>query len=309
MRNVKIIGYGKALASKKLKFGDQTRYRISEDENILSLQVKAIHNALECASLKISDIDLIVAAMATSLQGLPCNAAVMHEQVALGLDIPVMDINTSCTSFIAALDTISYLIDAGRYKNVLIFSGDEASCSLNPNQKESYELFSEAGVAFIVTKSEGESGIIFSRQNTWSEGLHDTEIRGGGSLLHPSKYIEETKEEYMFDMKGKQALGIALKTAPKFINKFMKDSNILMENIDLIIPHQASKALGLLMRKMNISTEKYIDYVAEYGNMVSAAIPYTLCRALEEGRIDRGDTIMLLGTAAGFSINALVMKY
>ena len=91
-----------------------------------------------------------------------------------------MDINTTCTSFISAFDTISYLIEANRYNKVLIVSSELASVGLNPKQKESYELFGDGAAAIVLSKSSSENtGIIYGMQQTWSEGAHATEIRGG----------------------------------------------------------------------------------------------------------------------------------
>ena len=179
MRNIKITGCGAALPENTVYFGGQTRYRLKDGQTILDLAEKAVKEALEKSGLAIKDIDLIIGGTATPLQAIPCNAALLHERIAKGTSIPAFDINSSCTSFITAFDMASYLIDSGNYKNILIFSGDTASGALNPNQKESYELFSDAATAFVVSACNGESGVIHSKQHTYSEGVHDTEIRGG----------------------------------------------------------------------------------------------------------------------------------
>ena len=197
MRKIEIKGYGYCLPKNTINFNGQTRYRITEGENQLSLALKACENALHYAKFKISNIDCIVSASAVGMQPIPCTAALIHEKLAKGLDIPALDINTTCTSFITALDTMSYLVDAGRYKNVLIVSSDVASIALNQNQKESFELFSDGAVAFIISQTEEEKGIFCSVQKTWSEAVHSTEIRGGLSLFHPRNYSELKKEEYI----------------------------------------------------------------------------------------------------------------
>ena len=109
-----------------------------------------------------------------------------------------MDINTTCTSFISALDAMSCMMAAGRYEKVLIISGDTASAALNPGQQESYELFSDGAAACVLAKAEpGErSEILYSSQKTWSEGAHDTEIRGGGGLLPVFSMHEGNRADY-----------------------------------------------------------------------------------------------------------------
>lgn len=312
MRRVKIIGYGKALGGKTITYGDQLRHHLEEGQTLLDLVEPAVESALKVAGLQLSDIDCIVGAMATPLQPLPCNASIILERISKNqVNIPTMDINTSCTSFVTALDVVSYMIEAGRYKRMLLISGDTASAALNPNQKESFELFSDAATAVIITKAEeGESsGILFSKQMTWPAGVHDTEIRGGGALLTAFKYNDETKENYYFDMKGKKVLSLCAKVLPGFAEECRKESGIDIQEIDYIFPHQASKALRMIMPRMGFENGTYVDKVSKYGNMISAAIPYVLCESLENGEIKRGDKILLVGTAAGLTVNYMILQY
>ncbi len=308
MRKIKLSGYGLSLPKNTVTFNGQTRYRISGEENQLSLAVAACKKALASVNKKITDIDCIVSASAVGIQPIPCTASLIHEQIAKGTDIPALDINTTCTSFITALDTMSYLLDAGRYKNILIVSSEVGSLALNPKQKESYELFSDGAVAFIISKTEEEVGVLCALQKTWSEGAHATEIRGGLSSYLPENYSENTKEEYMFDMSGKKVLSLSIKKLPEMLNEFLEKNNLKIEDIDMIIPHQASPAMPLIMSKLGIAEEKYINIVSEYGNMVSASVPSTLYFALKENKIKRGDKILLIGTAAGLTTNMLLIK-
>ena len=309
MRNMKIIGCGMALPENCVYFGTQKRYRMNNGQSLLDLAEKAVENALENAELSINDIHLILGAMATPLQPIPCNAALIHERVAKGTAIPAFDVNSSCTSFITALDMASYLLSSGNYHHILIVSGDTASAALNPHQKESYELFSDAAVAFVVSACDGESGVISSLQHTYSEGVHDTEVRGGGGLLTAFCMTEENKEDYYFDMNGIRVLKLATKKLPVFLDEFLSDNGITINDIDFFIPHQASKALNLIMKKLGIPKEKYIDHVKDWGNMISAAVPMGLCTAVRERLIKRGNRIALFGTAAGLTISVLYMIY
>lgn len=312
MRNVEIKGIGTSLPQNKIEINGQVRYRVenNEKENQLTLSVKAIHNALKDANMEISDIDLIVSASAVGIQPIPCMAVLIHEQIAKGTSIPAMDINTTCTSFITAFDTISYLIEADRYKNVIIVSCDLASSGLNPNQKESYELFGDGAAAIILSKSTRKDvGVLYSIQRTWSEGAHSTEIRGGLTGMHPKNYNENTIADYLFDMRGREVLTIAARKLPRMFEDFYKESNLSIDSIDMVIPHQASKALGMIMKKIGIPENKYIDIVKDYGNMVSASVPFTLCKTIEKGKIKKGDMVLLCGTAAGLTANVLVFKY
>lgn len=308
-RHLEIAGYGVCLPKNTVKFKDQTRYRVVENEETqLDLAEVAIQRALEKANLKIEDIDCLVSASAVGVQPIPCTAALIHERVAKGLSIPAMDINTTCTSFISALSTMSHLIEAGEYRRVLIVSSEVGSLGLNPKQKESYELFSDGAAAFIFQSSDKDKGVIASLQRTWSEGAHDTEIRGGLTSYQPKEYSEETKTNFMFDMKGKKILLLSARVIPEMFQEFQEKSGISKDTVDYIIPHQASRALPLVMGKLGVDEDKYLNLVTDYGNMVSVAVPFGLAYALDHGYVKEGDTIFLMGTAAGMTVNMLALK-
>ena len=310
-RKVKLLGWGNALAAHEYRFEGQTRYRLGPGENLLDLAVAAARQALAAAGLGIEDIDCIVCGMATPLQAIPCNAALIHERLAKGLEIPAMDINTTCTSFISALDVMSCLIEMERYKRVLIVSGDTASAALNPGQKESYELFSDGASAFVAAAAEdGEgSAVLYSSQKTWSEGAHDTEIRGGGGLKPVFRMNEENREDYYFDMKGSRILKLSARKLPGFVDSSLREAGISREEIRLVVPHQASRALAAIMPRLGFPKGTYINRVEWYGNMISASVPYALCQAIEEGKIRRGDLVLLIGTAAGLTANLLLLRF
>ena len=308
MRKIQIIGYGVELPENTVTFNGQTRYRISGEEKQISLAVSACEKALENTGIKIADIDCIVSASAVGIQPIPCMAALIHEKIAKGTSIPALDINTTCTSFMTALDTMSYLVEAERYKRVLIISCDVASIALNPKQKESFRLFSDGAAAFIIEKTEKETGVIDAMQKTWSEGAHSTEIRGGLSNLHPKNYSEETKEEFMFDMNGKTILSLSMKKIPEMMKEFLENNDIKITDIDMVVPHQASVAMPIVMEKLGVPKDKFINEVKEFGNMVSASVPLALAHGLESGKIKSGDIILLIGTAAGLTTNILLMR-
>ncbi len=308
MRKIQFTGYGVELPRNTVDFDGQTRYRISGEEKQISLTVSACEKALENANITVNDIDCIVSASAVGIQPIPCMAALIHEKIAKGTSIPALDINTTCTSFMTALDTMSYLMEAGRYKRILIFSCDVASRALNPKQKESFQLFSDGAVAFIIEKTDKEIGVIDAMQKTWSEGAHSTEIRGGLSNLHPENYSEETKEEFMFDMNGKTVLSLSMKKIPEMMKEFLENNDMKISDIDMVVPHQASVAMPIVMEKLGVPKDRFINEVKEFGNMVSASVPLALAHGLENRKIKNGDTILLIGTAAGLTTNLLLIR-
>ena len=110
-------------------------------------------------------------------------------------------------------------------------------------------------------------------------------------------------------MKGIKILRLCTRVLPDFVEECLKEADVRREDIRLTIPHQASKALGVIMPRLGFEKGTYIDRVQQYGNMVSASVPYALCEAIEESRIHRGDLILLMGTAAGLTVNFLLLRF
>ncbi len=308
IRNCEIIGYGTYLSDIVIQFGDQTRYRAGPETTQLKMMLDASQQALDRAEIEPDSIDCIISASAVGSQPIPCTASLLHELVAPDAPAASFDVNSTCTSFMTALDMASYLIDAGRYRNVLIASGDVGSRALNPEQRESFELFSDAAAAVVLSHTDRPlAGVVASTQRTWPRYAHNTEIRGGLSAIPPDQY-ESRPEDYMFDMDGRTALRGIMRVLPGFFKDFYASSGLTLDDFELVIPHQASRALELAMRLVEIPKGKYVDEVQNLGNMVSASVPYLLCKKLETGELKPGDRTLLCGTAAGLTANIVALE-
>ena len=101
---------------------------------------------------------------------------------------------------------------------------------------------------------------------------------------------------------------LAARKLPKFFKNMFKETGLTISDIDMVVPHQASRALVLIMKKLGVPFEKYIDIVDDYGNMVSVSVPFAFCKALDEGKIKKGNTVILTGTAAGLTANAIILQ-
>ncbi len=309
-RNTEILGYGYVLPSTTVTFDGGTRYRFDSTYVHRDMLVAAGEKALADAGLLPEDLDCIIGAVAADIQPIPCTAALVMEKLAPTAAAAALDVNSTCTSFITALDVASRYIRDGEYSRVLIVAGDVGSQFLNPQQRESFELFSDATVAFVVGPASAESGkgIVASMQQTWPKHAHDTEIRGGGTGLPGRDFTDENAADYLFDMNGRAALLSMARILPEFFDRFYAKAGVTLKEIDYVIPHQASRALELIMQKLGIEKGKYADYVTDYGNMVSSSVPFALAKSLEAGSIGPGSTVMLCGTAAGLTANALLLK-
>lgn len=308
VRNCQITGYGTFLPEQVVTFGEQQRYRVEEGTSQLDMLSAASQRAIEKSGLDVDEIDCFIAAPAVGVQPIPSTAALLHERVAPETNAFSFDVNSTCTSFITALNMASYMVHASSYKNVLIASGDVGSRFLNPKQRESYELFSDAAAAVVLSSTDKKSqGVLASIERTWPQHAHDTEIRGGLTAFPPERY-SDNPEEYLFDMDGITALRGIARVVPSLFSEFYSASGLEVNDFDVVIPHQASPALSLVMKKLAIPEGKYVDRVQSHGNMVSASVPFILNSLLEEGRLKAGDKALLCGTAAGLTVNILALE-
>jgi 3-oxoacyl-[acyl-carrier-protein] synthase-3 len=327
-RNIKIKGIGIYLPKRLVKAEDidqlfstksgwserksgvKQRYFV-EDETASYMGAEAAKKAVQDAGLNLSEIDCLISGSGTMEQAIPCNAALLQEQLGLQYSgIPAFDINSTCLSFVTALDMISYAIVCGRYKNVLLISSEISSAGLNWDQDESSILFGDGAVAVVLSKATDGSGILCSHMETYSAGAHLSEIRGGGTKIHPREYNEQTKGDFLFDMDGRAIFKLSFKLLPQFIETLFSTTNLTMEDIDMVIPHQASaSAMKIIRKKLGVDDSRFMNIIENYGNMIAASIPMALFEAVQQGIVQRGDKVLLLGTSAGLSLGGIVLEY
>lgn len=277
------------------------------------LGAQAARRALDAAGLALQDIDCLVAASGTMDQGMPSNAALIHRE--LGLQgVPGFDVNASCLGFIAALDTLSWAVQAGRYRRVLVVASDIASCGLDWDHLEASAIFGDGAAAAVLAPSgEGEGGggrILAADLLTVSEGAHLCQIPAGGSRHHPSRIDGAFAPLTLFHMDGPRVFKLATRHLPGFLERLLAAAGLTLREIDWVVPHQASRlAMSHLSRRLGLAGERVVDIFADHGNQIAASLPTALDIAVRDGRIRRGHRLLLLGTGAGLSLGGVVMAY
>ena len=276
------------------------------------LGADAARQALAAAGLTLNDIDCVVAASGTPDQAMPCNAALLkHELSGDACAMPAFDINASCLSFLVALDTLSYLVEAGRYRRVLIVSSDIASCGLDWERLDASGIFGDGAAAAVIGPAEGaESALLAADFQTFSEGAHYCEIKGGGSRYHPTRITEPFAPLTLFHMDGKAVFRLAGGRLPAFVRDVVKAGGVPLGQIAAVVPHQASAhALRYTRQRLRLGRDQMVDIYADHGNQVSASMPSALHAAIVSGRLKRGDHALLIGSGAGVSLGGMVLCY
>lgn len=292
--------------------GVRQRHFAAAHENAASIAAQACQQAFSAARLPAGDIDCLIAASGTLDQGMPCNAALIHRELGLGARIPAFDVNMSCLSFLAAFDTLSWPIAAGRYQRVLVVAADIASCGLDWRTLEASAIFGDGAAAAILAPSPSGSAsrILASELLTISEGAELCQIPAGGSRFHPSRIDQPFEPLTLFRMDGKRVFKLASQYLPGFLERLLQQAGLTRRQIDWVVPHQASHlALAHLSKRLGFPAEKVINIFADYGNQIAASLPTALDVAIRDGRIQRGHKLLLLGTGAGLSLGGMVLEY
>ena len=326
-KSLKIQGFGKYLPSEvesnelekslgipagwSAKYSGVSRRHHATFETNGYMGARALEDAINNSKLELKDIDLLISAGGTYDYPLPNQACIIKNELKKGnsWNAPAIDIDSTCLSFVTALDIASNMLSE-RYKTIAIVSSEIASKGLNPNNSETKTLFGDAAVACIVSKDpSGKSGIWKAQQETFSEGALLTLIEGGGNA-RPFKDYPYDHQMHSFKMEGRKLLRLTKKKLPSFIKTFFQNTETDFLEMDAIIPHQASKfGLEMIKKMYSFKEGQFLESINEYGNCIAASIPLTLMLNIENGRIQRGDICFLVGTSAGYSIGGLIFTY
>lgn len=286
---------------------------LSTTETAAQLAASACTAALEDAGLDWSDIDCLVGTSATMDQALPYNAALIHAELGLTAQrTSTFDIGASCMSFLTGLDTMSYLVDAGRYRNVMLVSADIATFGLDWTRLKECGLFGDGAAAVVIRKSApGESSrVLSSRTVTLSSGADLCKIPAGGSRFHPRRMDTPIDPLSVFAMDGKSVFKLVAEEMAQFTLDLLASAGMTMRDIALVVPHQASQlALDHLAKRLEVPDGRLVDIFTDYGNQVGASLPTALHLGLSGGRVQRGQPMLLIGTGAGLTMGGLVLTY
>ena len=304
--------FGLAAGSCEQSTGVRSR-SVCTDESVPQFAARALRAALDAASLRVRDLDLLVFAGASRHQPIPSSAAmVLHEMAETGAAPAAFDVDATCLSFLQAFDLATALLESGRHRRIAIVSAETPTRFLDPECPRTYPLIGDGAVAFILNAA--AVGIPFvqlaSGFRNHAEHARHCQVRGGLAGLPAFDLTPENRRDYLFQMDGKSLYRAAAVHLPPFLAEFEKKAGLAVPDFDLVVPHQASRsALDLLARRLRIRKEGLVDILADHGNQVAASIPTALHHALHERRPEPGSTLLMIGTGAGLGLGALGLKF
>lgn len=301
---------GLAAGSVQKKSGLVSRHFAAPHETTSYMGAQAALQAIERANISLADIDVIISACGAGEQLIPCTAALIQQQLALETSgIPCFDINSTCLSFLTAVDTASYLLDGGRFERALIVSSDMPSVGLNWHDMETCTIFGDGAAACILEKSHDSSRIIAAHMETYSIGSGYCTLQAGGTRMPPAREFD--REKYgLFYMDGKKVFKLATQLIVQARDCVFEKAGVTMADIDWVIPHQASLlAMHHIRKRLGIPEEKFVDIYSTHGNQMAASLPTALHHYVQANKIKRGQLVYLLGTGAGISAGGMVLEY
>lgn len=321
---IQIIGFGKYLPQNKLENSFFAKH-FSESENVIfsqtgvltrhkaegslgettaSMGAKAIRAACQKAKIEPRNLDVIINVSAIPMQAIPDSSVLIQRELGLGNSgTSCFSIHSTCLGFLRGIEVLAGLFQLEQYERAVIVSSEIASIGLNPADIHTYPLFGDAAVAIVFEKTSNESlkKMCFQSFGDYSQAAV---VRAGGSAIEPSI---ASLSDYYFEMKGSQLLKHSLRFGKIFVEEVFSGENDISE-IDWIVPHQPS-AIGLRAMERFFQKEKLITSLEEYGNCISASLPLSLVKGIQSGKIQKGDLLLLIGTGAGLSLGAIILRY
>jgi 3-oxoacyl-[acyl-carrier-protein] synthase-3 len=280
--------------------GIRNRYIASEGETTGSLATEAARRALDSAGLDASEIDLIVLATATPDQTFPSTATKV--QAALGInDCIAFDVHAVCTGFLYALSVADSMLRSGSAGKALVIGAETFSRILDWEDRTTCVLFGDGAGALVLSAEETDSGILSTKLH--ADGRHN-------DLLFVDGGPSTTGTVGKLRMKGREVFRHAVVNLADVLNEVLADAGLTSADVDWVVPHQANaRILDATARKLGLPAEKVVVTVDQHANTSAASVPLALDTAIKDGRIKRGDLVVLEAMGGGFTWGAAALRY
>ncbi|MET4734094.1 3-oxoacyl-[acyl-carrier-protein] synthase-3 [Thalassospira sp. MBR-102] len=284
--------------------GIRQRHIAAEGETTSDLAVAAATRAMEHAGVTAADIDMIIVATATPDNTFPATATkVQHRLGVVGF---AFDVQAVCSGFVYALTTADMYIRNGQAKTVLVIGAETFSRILDWEDRRTCVLFGDGAGAVVVQAVEGkgtveDQGILASRLHSDGGKYELLYVNGGPSTTQTVGFLQ---------MEGKEVFRHAVTNLAGVIREVLADTGLEAADIDWLVPHQANRRiLDSTARKFGISEDKVVITVDRHANTSAASIPLALAEAVHDGRIKRGDIVILEAMGGGFTWGATLVRW
>jgi len=319
-----ICGIGSALPKKKMlnselegivetsdawivqRTGIRQRYIAGKDETTVSLGTAAARAALDNAGLTVADIDCIILATATPNHTFPASA--VEIQNALGMSHGfAFDVQAVCSGFVFAMTTADLYLKGGMAKRVLVIGAETFSRILDWNDRSTCVLFGDGAGAVILEAVQNQSGtnsdrgILACKQRSDGAYVDKLYVDGGPSTTQTTGHLR---------MEGREVFKHAVGMITDVVDECFSATGISPSELDWFVPHQANKRIiDASAKKLGIADHKVVITVDQHGNTSAASVPLALAVAVNDGRIKKGDLVMLEAMGGGFTWGAILIRW
>ncbi|MAG76194.1 MAG: 3-oxoacyl-ACP synthase [Colwelliaceae bacterium] len=282
--------------------GIKERRISTEEENVGVMSAEAAKKAIEMAGIDKADIDMIIVGTTSSHADLPSAACFVQKHLNIP-HIPAFDIAAACSGFIYGLSVADQYIKSGMAKRILLIGADVLSHLCDPEDRSTIILFGDGAGAVILEASE-EPGVLSTHIH--ADGNY-------GALLgadSPKRGEPLTEEKAYIYMKGNEVFRFAVSKLSEIVEETLTANNMQKSDIDWLVPHQANlRIIKATAKKLSMPMEQVVVTLDKHGNTSAATIPTALDEAIRDGRIQRGQTLLLEAFGSGFTWGSALVKY
>ena len=282
---------------------------LSTGETVASLAAEACEKALKQAGVKAEEVDMILLATCSPEYLLPCAACQVQERIGAANAV-AFDINAACSGFLFGLTTAQAYLQSGMYKKILIAGSEVLSKLMNWGDRSTCILFGDGAGAVLIEAAEDtqESRMISFSQG--SDGAKGMVLSCRDRWINNPLYKENIQEDFYVQMDGQAVYRFATRQVPACIQDALQKASLTVEDIALFILHQANaRIIEAAAKRLHADIQKFPINVDRMGNMSSATIPVLLDELNREGRLKRGDKLVLSGFGAGLTFGACVIVW
>lgn len=273
--------------------GIKERHIAEEWDRASDIALPAAKEAIKNAGLTPKDIEAVIVATSTPDMTFPSTACYLADK--LGCDNPMaFDISAACSGFIYGLTIASSFIKSKQFNNVLLVGAEVFSHLIDWSDRTTAVIFGDGAGAVVVSRSEGDSDILSAVMSSDGSQWFALHCPVGEKLR----------------MKGKETFRLAIQSMGKASQKALEKAGITVDDIKLVIPHQANiRIIRALAERLNIPEDKVYSNIHKYGNTSAASIPIAMYEAYKEGKLKKGDYVLLTAFGGGLTWGAIVLKF
>lgn len=284
--------------------GIAQRHIAAEGEFTLDLAYAAAGRALEAADVKPSALDLIIVATTTPDRVFPSTACLLQSRLG-AQGCAAFDVQAVCTGFVYALSIADQFVRTGMARTALVLGAETFSRIINWDDRNTCVLFGD-GAGAVVLQRDAAPGILSTHLHADGDHAELLHVPSGVSNHHAAVVEGRTYVE----MAGPEVFRMAVKTLGDIVDETLDANGLERSAVDWLVPHQANiRIIKATAKKLGLSMGKVVQTVAEHGNTSAASIPLALDVAVRDGRIKRGDTVLLEGFGGGFTWGSALITW